>query len=249
MPRYFLEVAYDGTAYAGFQVQENANSIQAEAERALETYFRMPFQLTCSSRTDAGVHAEMNYFHFDVSEKWDVQHLDKSLYHLNAILPANIVFRRIFLVPDDFHCRFDALSRTYHYYLYRSKDPFRQGRAFFYPYTLQFELLQESAALVRGHHDFTSFSKRNTQVKHYECTLHESEWALDKNEGWVYRVKGNRFLRGMVRGLVGTMLRVGTGKIGLAEFEDILRAKDQSRVDFSVPAHGLYLKEVTFPSF
>lgn len=241
MARYFIEVAYKGTAFSGFQVQENANSIQAEVEKALQVYYRRPFQLTGSSRTDSGVHALQNFFHFDA----DLPLQDES-YHLNAILPADIVVKRIFAVADDAHCRFDAISREYHYHLYANKDPFKKDIAYYYPYELDFELLNASAKMVLENRDFSAFAKRNSQVNTFECSMLCSEWNRFEG-GLVYRVKANRFLRGMVKGLVGTMLQVGRKKISLEQFKIILESGDLSLADFSPPSQGLFLVRVSFP--
>ncbi len=244
MARFFLELAYMGKDFAGFQVQKNADTIQGEVEKAIQTYFREKIELTGSSRTDAGVHAKQNYFHFDF-DTTDENHFDKSVYHLNAILPASITIKRIFKVNDTSHCRFDAVSRAYHYTIYDSKDPFMNDRGLYFPYPLDMALLQEAAKIIHRNEDFESFCKKNAQVHTYECTIMQSQW---KKEGNVitYEVKANRFLRGMVRGLVGTMLRVGSKKITLEEFSDIIASKDCKRVDFSTPAHGLSLIEVAF---
>ncbi len=239
--RYFLEVAYHGRDYAGFQVQHNANTVQEEVEKALAVFCKIPIALTGSSRTDAGVHARQNYFHFDT-------HLElgpKQLYNLNAILPHSIAALSLRKMPDDAHCRFDATSRLYKYYLYGSKNPFYNDRAWFYPYPLNLETLNSVAFSLLGQHDFTSFSKRNTQVKTMICTLSQSYWARE-GDMLVYTVEANRFLRGMVRGLVATMLRAGRGVLTVDGFADILAAKDCAKADFSAPGHGLFLEEVRF---
>jgi tRNA pseudouridine38-40 synthase len=244
MSRYFIEVSYKGTLYAGFQAQKNANTIQDEIEKALQVYFREPVMLTGSSRTDAGVHALQNFFHFDF-DHLSVKDWDKVCYHLNAILPPGIVVKRVFLVKDDAHCRFDAKYRTYEYSLYMQKDPFLEDRAYYYPYTLNLELLNEAAALIKEVNNFESFSKRNTQVKTFNCLIYESEWI--RGTGMiVYRVSANRFLRGMVRGLVGTMLKVGREKTSVEMFKNIVTSHDPSLVDFSVPPQGLKLIQVAY---
>ncbi|MBM3915416.1 MAG: tRNA pseudouridine(38-40) synthase TruA [Sphingomonadales bacterium] len=242
MARYFLEVSYKGTAYSGFQSQENANTIQQEVEQAFRTLQREPVALTGSSRTDAGVHALQNFFHFDFAAALHPQFV----YKINAILPADIVVRSVRAVADEAHCRFDALSRTYEYFIYRGKDPFLQDRAWYFPYTINRELLQEAAALLMHYQDFTSFSKRNTQVKTFDCTLLESTWRWQQEEGLVYRVRANRFLRGMVRALVATMLQVGRGTLSIGEFQAIIDAKDCTRASFAAPSHGLFLVEVRY---
>ncbi|HXS56385.1 MAG TPA: tRNA pseudouridine(38-40) synthase TruA [Hanamia sp.] len=245
MPRYFIEVTYKGTAYAGFQFQKNANTIQSEVEKALEIYFRQPFSLTGSSRTDAGVHALQNFFHFDLPEPELNSEIQRTLYHLNAILPRDIVVKNIYHVQDDAHCRFDAVSREYEYVLYKDKNPFLQDRAYYFPYQLDFDELNRAAELLRSHKEFTSFSKRNTQVNNFICNIEKSEWVFEKGL-LTYHVRANRFLRGMVKGLVGTMLRVGTRKISLEQFNAIILSKDCSNADFSVPPHALFLVEVLY---
>lgn len=245
MTRYFIDISYKGTAYAGFQIQQNANTIQAEMEKALLVFTRHPLELTGSSRTDAGVHARQNFFHFDAPASLPVD-WSQAAYHLNAILPADIAVNQIRKVAADAHCRFDATARTYEYTLYNHKDPFLDDRAYFYPYALDLTLLNQAAALLQQTQHFETFAKRNTQVHTYQCSLSESQWEKRGKHQLVYRVRGNRFLRGMVRGLVGTMLRVGTQKIQLAEFEAIIAANDPTQADFSMPARGLTLVEVSF---
>lgn len=247
MKRYFIEVAYDGAAYAGFQVQENANSIQAEIERALQIFFRQSFALTGSSRTDAGVHARQNFFHVDTDAFEHDEAAKRAVYNLNAILPSDIVIKQIIPVPDEAHARFSAIAREYRYYIYQYKDPFLDDRAYYFPYQLDFNKLNEAAVLLQSYTDFTSFSKRNTQVKSFACRLEISEWKVE-GACLIYHVKGNRFLRGMVRGLTGTMLRVGTGKTTLDQFRQIIESQDCTQADFSVPAHGLFLERVHYPT-
>ncbi|HEY0678741.1 MAG TPA: tRNA pseudouridine(38-40) synthase TruA [Chitinophagaceae bacterium] len=246
MKRYFLELGYKGARYSGFQIQQNAVTVQFEVEKALELYFRQKIELTGSSRTDAGVHAIQNYFHFD----FDGEVPEGCLYNINAILPGDIAVRSLREVITDgdepAHSRFTALAREYKYYIYREKNPFLDDRAFFYPYKLTYSLLERAADLLKEHTDFTTFSKRNTQVKTFQCRIMESVW-MQEGECLVYRVKSNRFLRGMVRGMVGTMLQVGRGKITPDEFDNIISARDCTLADFSVPAHGLFLAAVEYP--
>lgn len=242
MPRYFLELAYKGTRYSGFQIQDNAGSIQEEVEKALGVFFRRPFELTGSSRTDSGVHALQNFFHFDYQDVIE----PRILYNLNALLPSDIAIKSCYPVASAAHCRFDAHSREYRYYVYREKNPFLADRAYFFPYSLDRGKMETAAALVREFRDFTSFAKRNSQVKTFDCTIHESGW-YEEDGCLVYRVKANRFLRGMVRGLVGTMLQVGRGSIGVEDFAAILQKRDNQLADFSAPGHGLFLFRVFFP--
>ena len=231
-----------GTNYSGFQRQDNANSIEAEVEKCLQVFYKQPFALTGSSRTDTGVHALQNYFHVDS----EIALSPADVYHLNAILPRDIVIKNIIPVASDAHCRFDALSRSYLYSICQTKNPFLQDRAYFFPYRVNVEMMQQAALVILGSHDFTSFSKKNTQVNNFICTIFENSWS--EEQGIIlYRVTGNRFLRGMVRGLVGTMLRVGTGKISVDDFQGILMQRNSALADFSVPGHGLMLELVNMP--
>jgi tRNA pseudouridine38-40 synthase len=275
MQRYFIEVAYKGTNYSGFQVQQNANSVQAEVEKALDTFYRFSkavkagevspgsskiasgitqpgalaaaiISLTGSSRTDAGVHALQNYFQLDVPFQLTTN-AEKDIYHLNAILPGDIVIKNIIPVAPAAHCRFAAQSREYHYHIYQHKNPFLADKAYYYPYSLDVDLMQEAAAELLLHQDFTSFSKKNSQSQTSVCNLMQSRWKQEE-DCLVYKVKANRFLRGMVRGLTGTMLLVGRKKISLAQFKTIIAQKDCTGADFAVPGHGLFLVKVEYPA-
>ena len=241
--RYFLEVSYRGTNYSGFQSQKNANTIQAEVEKAFKTLLKEEIQLTGSSRTDTGVHALQNYFHFDTKNEISSQ----LLYNLNAILPADIAAKSLHKVKDEAHCRFDAITREYKYYVYQKKNPFLEGKACYFPYTLDLEIMQKAAAIIKEYSDFTSFSKRNTQVKSFNCDIQESHWIVE-GECFVLQVKANRFLRGMVRALVATMLKVGRNKTNLDNFRAIIQSQDCTLADFSAPPEGLFLVQVAFPN-
>jgi tRNA pseudouridine38-40 synthase len=243
MNRYFLEVSYVGTKYAGFQIQKNAITIQSEIEKALSILLRTAINLTGSSRTDAGVHAFQNYFHFDLTSSLSAT----IIYNLNAILPDDIAIIKLIEVSPERHCRFDAVARLYTYHIYRFKNPFLTDRSYYYPYAIDIDRLQEAADLLPGYLNYTAFSKRRTQVKSHDCRILESRWSMHEDQ-MIYTIKGNRFLRGMVRGLVGTMLHVGKGKMPLDQFRKIIEDKNSSLVDFSVPAKGLFLNEVIFPA-
>ena len=243
MPRYFIELSYKGTNYSGFQSQQNThNTIQAALEKAFKILQKDEVLLVSSSRTDAGVHALQNYFHFDYNGAIHPQFV----YKTNAILPADLVVKKIIPVAPDAHCRFDALSREYKYFIYAKKNPFLQDRAYYFPYRLDIEKLKEAAEIIKEYKDFTSFSKRNTQVKTFECRILESEWLFENN-CLVYHVKANRFLRGMVRALTATMLKIGRGKTSLKEFRSVIEAKDCTLASFAVPAQGLFLINVAYP--
>lgn len=242
MPRYFLEVAYKGTNYSGFQKQQNANTIQAEIEKAFLTLYRQPVLLTGSSRTDAGVHALQNYFHFDFEPEMHA----KFLYKMNALLPIDIVLKKVHKMPPDAHSRFDAISREYEYRIYRFKDPFLFGEALYYPYKLELSLMNEAAELLKNQTGFFAFAKTNTQVNNYNCSIYKSVWLL-KDDCLIYNIEGNRFLRGMVRLLTASMLQVGRGNLTLKDFAHFFSSNQ--KCGFSIPSHGLFLKAVTFPSF
>lgn len=243
MPRYFLELSYKGTAYSGFQIQDTGTTIQSAVTEALQTIFRQPFALTGSSRTDAGVHAKQNYFHFDT----ELEISSRQVYSLNAVLPKDIAVHRIVPVANDAHARFQANSRSYRYSIHTQKDPFLIETAWLYPFPIQKDALQEAAAILMEYTDFTSFSKRNTQVNNFNCQLSRSEW-MEKEGLLVYEVTANRFLRGMIRGLVATMLKTARGTLNMQEFREILEARDCSKADFSAPAHGLCLMQVNYPT-
>lgn len=242
MPRYFLELSYKGEGYSGFQVQQNAVTIQAEVEKAFRIFFRKEVELTGSSRTDAGVHALQNYFHFD----WSDEFPQASVYNLNAILPPAIVIKSVNEVRADAHSRFHATAREYKYFIYDKKNPFIDDRAWYLPYSLDESLLDACAQLVKNNLDFSAFSKRNTQVKTFQCRIAVSEW-IREDGCLVYHVQANRFLRGMVRGLVGTMVRAARGTMTLDAFEALLAQKTLAAADFSAPAKGLFLVKVSYP--
>jgi tRNA pseudouridine38-40 synthase len=242
MPRYFLEVSYKGDQYSGFQVQDNANTIQSEIERAFQIFYKLNVALTGSSRTDAGVHALQNYFHFD----WPEEFMQQQIYNLNAILPPDIVIKSVRSVSNDAHCRFHAINREYKYYTYFKKNPFLADRGWFFPFQIDKGLLNQCAEILKDYHHFEAFSKRNTQVKTFICTIEESFWTME-NECLVYHVKANRFLRGMVRALVSTMLQVARGNLSLQQFKNLIEARKQSAADFSAPAKGLFLVRVNYP--
>ncbi len=242
MQRYFIEVSYKGAGYAGFQIQENAVTIQSEIQKAMAVLFKQDILLTGSSRTDAEVNALQNFFHFDLERHIPGHYL----YNLNAILPSAIVIKHIIPVHPGAHCRFDAVSREYRYEIYKNKNPFLYNRAYYFPYTLDFDLMQQAASALLEYSDFTSFSKRNTQVKNFNCHIMESRWSREQDR-MIYYVRSNRFLRGMVRGLVGTMLQVGRGKISITDFHAHIVNRAASKTNFAVPGHGLYLVNVNYP--
>jgi len=242
MSRYFLEVAYKGTNYSGFQIQQNSNSIQAEVEKAFQILQKEKITLTGSSRTDAGVHALQNFFHFDFDDEIN----SHFVYKMNAILPDDIVVHKLTPVTSDSHCRFDAISREYRYFIYHHKNPFLKNTAFYFPYKLNIELMHQAAEVLKGYADFTSFSKRNTQAKTFTCHIAEDKWEREK-DCLVFYIKADRFLRGMVRAIVATMLKMGRGKISIDGFKNIIEEKNCTKASFAVPPHGLFLIKINYP--
>lgn len=241
--RYFLEVSYDGTAFHGSQLQGNLPTVQLAINQALSTLLRRPVDTFGASRTDEGVHALGNFYHFDEEKPLHPQFQ----YKMNALLPRTVAIRNIYTANrEEANARFDAVSRRYRYRIYARKDPFLRDRALFYPFPLNRELLQESAGILMEYQDFETFSKRNTQTFTFRCQIFRSYW--EEQEGELhYIVEANRFLRGMVRGLVGTQLQLARGKHTVNEFRAIIEARDCTRADFSVAGHGLYLEAVNYP--
>jgi len=244
MSRYFIEVSYDGALFGGFQIQSNCETIQGEVEKVFETFFRTTFPLTGASRTDAGVHALQNFLHFDT----DLLVEGKQLYNLNAMLPSSIVIKNIYSVPHEAHARFDATSRSYIYKLHTQKNPFLEGRSWYYPFPLDMELMQMATQSLLTYTNFESFSKKKTQVNTFDCVISKAFWE-EAADGFTFNIVSNRFLRGMIRGLVGTLLQVGRGQITLERWHEIVIAKNEQMVDFSTPAHGLYLSSIQYPNY
>lgn len=241
--RYFIALSYDGTAFHGSQIQENAVTVQGALNGALQTILRNhQIETFGASRTDEGVHANYNVYHFDWPDA-----LDKTLpYKLNAILPSAMACVGFYKTSSALNARFDAITRQYRYIIYKKKNPFLEKRAYFFPFQLSFEKLHETAALLKTHTDFESFCKRKSQNFTHLCTLHEAYWEEHGNE-LHFVVKANRFLRGMVRALVGTQLLVARNKISTEAFNNIILSKDCTQADFSVPGHGLYLEQINYP--
>ncbi|MFM1971288.1 MAG: hypothetical protein RL731_1110 [Bacteroidota bacterium] len=244
MKRYFLELCYDGASFGGFQIQNNVDTIQGAVQAALKTLYREDIELTGASRTDAGVHALQNFFHFDT----DTAITQKQVYNLNAILPNTIVIKAIYEVPATAHCRFDATTRSYIYKLHTQKDPFLEGRSWYYPFPIDFNLLNQATQTLLNFTHYESFSKKNTSVNTFECSVSKALWQVEGTNLY-FHIDSNRFLRGMIRGLVGTLLQVGRGQITVEEWMDIVASNNEQRVDFSTPAYGLYLSAIQYPDF
>ena len=243
MQRYFLEIMYDGTNYHGWQVQPNSDTVQEQVENSLSTILGQNKSVMGAGRTDTGVHAKQFFAHFD----HDSNLLDGNIVHrLNSFLPKDICVKSIFEVKADAHSRFDATSRTYEYVVYNSKNPFLVDEAYFIHQPLNIALMNEAANCLFEFIDFTSFSKLHTQTKTNNCSIKRAVWEQRDNT-LVFTIEADRFLRNMVRAIVGTLLEVGLGRKSVEDFVKIIQSKDRAKAGASVPAHALYLTQVTYP--
>lgn len=243
MHRYFLDIAYNGTAYHGWQIQENAHTVQAELQKCLSTVLRTDVEIMGSGRTDTGVHATHQIAHFDLTEALNDEQL---VYKLNSFLPKDISIQSIRKVNEEAHTRFDATERSYQYFIHPAKSPFLENLSYYYPKVVDLTLMNEAAEKLLGEQNFESFSKVKTEVNTFICTIKEARWEK-QNDSIVFHVTANRFLRGMVRALVGTLLDVGLGKLTVTDFVKIIESKDRKKAGRAVPAHGLYLTRVVYP--
>jgi tRNA pseudouridine38-40 synthase len=244
--RYFIELQYDGSSFAGWQIQPNARTVQAEIENALSTILRETTAVTGCGRTDTGVHARFFVAHFDSLKSMQKTDLEKLTFKLNRFLPISIHIFKIYPVKPDAHARFDAISRTYKYYLTTSKNPFLEKYAWYYFCDFDFKLMNNTAKILYEYQDFTSFSKLHTQTKTNNCKITFAEWTYE-NGTWVFTITADRFLRNMVRAIVGTLINVGRGHISTDEFRKIIELKERQKAGQSVPAHGLFLEKVEYP--
>lgn len=245
--RYFLKLAYNGSSFHGWQSQINAHSVQKELENCLSLILsNKEISVTGAGRTDTGVHARVFYAHFDYSNLLTIIELNQLQYRLNHILPNSISIQEVFAVKSNTHARFSAISRTYRYYICRTYDPFSVGMSYKYTVPLNIELMQKAALLIKDYTDFTCFAKAGTQTTTNICTIYESEWVQEGNM-LIYKTKANRYLRNMVRAMVGTMIEVGKEKLTLEEFTNILQNGTRSDAGQSVPACGLFLEDVEYP--
>jgi len=241
--RFFFEIAYKGTHYHGWQIQPNAVSIQEKIQDALALIFKKTIAIMGAGRTDTGVHAKQLFAHFNVAENFDS---DEVLYKLNGILPKDIAIIAIHQVADNAHARFDATSRTYHYYINTKKNPFTTESSWFVKQNLDLDLMNQAAKKLFDYTDFQCFSKSNTDVKTYLCDIQEAYW---KQEGdlLVFTITADRFLRNMVRAIVGTLVAVGSGKLPLSAMDEIIQSKNRSQAGASAAAQGLFLTQVKYP--
>ena len=245
MPRYFLKLSYRGTAYHGWQIQENAHTVQAEMNEKISTLCEEPVNVTGCGRTDTGVHARIFFLHFDLLQPLAFTPQD-FVFRLNTFLPEDIAIFGIWEVPPETQARFDAVSRTYRYYISRQKDPFKQGTTLTFMGRLNVEAMKQAADYLLEYEDFTSFSKLHTQTATNLCRLTEVRWEQTENQ-LVFTITADRFLRNMVRAIVGTLLEIGKGKLKPEDMKSIIEAKDRGKAGYSVPAQGLFLEEVRYP--
>ncbi len=242
--RYFIKLSYKGTNYHGWQFQNNAKSVQQTIADKLSLLLREKISITGAGRTDTGVHAKNFYAHFDTESQ--IENPDVLVKKMNGFLPCDIVFHEIFPVKDSFHSRFDAVSRTYKYFIATEKDPFQKEFSFLYSASLELEKMNEAAKLLFEYEDFTSFSKRHTDTKTNLCKICKASWEKNDKQ-LIFTIKANRFLRNMVRAIVGTLVEVGKGRINLNDFRKIIEEKDRAKAGFSAPAHALFLVEIEYP--
>jgi len=243
--RYFFEIAFNGNPYHGWQIQENAITVQQVVQEKLQLIHKneKPIVTGCG-RTDAGVHAEQFFFHVDIPT---ITNLDKYCFQMNNMLPIEIQLKKIRLVKEDAHARFDALSRTYEYRFTTLKSPFNTGFVTYISEKVNVNSMNECCKMIKGKHDFTSFSKTHTDVNHFFCEILDAKW-VKKDEQIIFRVKANRFLRNMIRELVGTMVLAGKEKISLSDFEKIMLSKDRTNAGPSAKAQGLFLTKISYPN-
>lgn len=242
--RYFLDISYMGKHYHGWQVQPNAVSVQQVLENALSTLLRQKTAVTGAGRTDTGVHARQLIAHIDIPQLED---LPSFRHRLNSFLPADIAVNDIKPVQNDAHARFQATEREYEYWLSTRKDPFLSDTAYQVQRIPDIELMNQAAKILLDHQDFQCFSRTGSDVKTYHCDVRKAKWEK-RNHLWVFTIAADRFLRNMVRAVVGTLLEVGYGKIDLDQFNEILHSKDRTKAGASAPAHGLYLVRVSYPN-
>jgi len=243
--RYFIEISYKGTDFHGWQIQPNAISIQETIQKGLQTLLGEKIDIVGAGRTDTGVHARQIFAHFDTTK--NINEKDFA-YRLNAIIPISIFIKKIVKVTDKAHARFDAQSRSYEYHIHLVNNPFTTETTWQIPRrSFDVELMNKAALLLLKYTDFKAFSKSKTDVKTYECTVSKAVWLQNENK-LIFHITANRFLRNMVRAIVGSLLEVGSGKTNLEDFEKIIINKDRSLAGVSVPAKGLFLTEVIYPN-
>lgn len=243
--RYFIKLAFKGTNYHGWQIQQNARTVQEIVNKALSTIFQEEINVTGAGRTDTGVHASCFYAHFDL-QNTEIKDSQKTLFRLNRFLPDDIAVYDLFRVPDKAHARYDATSRTYEYRITRIKDPFRREFAYHVFWDLDVSRMNKASKILFNYEDFSSFSKSNTQVKTSRCEIYHAKWTEQKHL-LIFTVQANRFLRNMVRAIVGTLLEIGQKRADPETMKTIIESKNRSKAGYSVPANGLFLTDIQYP--
>ncbi|MBR1400571.1 MAG: tRNA pseudouridine(38-40) synthase TruA [Prevotella sp.] len=243
MIRYFIYLSYDGTAYHGWQIQPNGDSVQEKLQWALSTLLREEVSVTGAGRTDTGVHARMMVAHFDVESELDA---DQLAYRLNKILPRDISVSKVERVSSEMHARFSAVSRTYHYYIHTCKDPFLRHYSCELRYKLDFQLMNKAASHLLEYDDFGAFCKSHADVKTTLCSVTEAHWVQTGDSTWYFRITANRFLRNMVRAVVGTLVEVGRGRMSESDFCRVVEGKRRTEAGESMPGHALFLEHIGY---
>jgi len=243
MSRFFIEIKYDGTNYHGWQIQDNASSVQEEINKAFSTILQKKIEVVGAGRTDTGVHAKQLFAHFEIENDFDIE---KTSFKINKFLPDDISCTSITKVNDEAHARFSATARTYEYWITPNKNPFLQNKAYYLPYSINLDLMNEATTVLLIHTDFSCFSRSKTDTFTNDCDITFANWE-QKNDCIVFTITANRFLRNMVRAIVGTLLEIGQRKIEVAELKKIIASKSRAKAGTSAPAHGLYLTEVNYP--
>jgi len=240
--RYFIKLAYKGTNYHGWQYQPDANSVQETLTKALSILLKTNIDVVGAGRTDTGVHAKQMYAHFDFETEININQL---VHKLNSFLPKDIVVYTIIRVSNEAHARFDATKRTYEYHIHTFKDAFENDDSWLHQLSLDINKMNQACQILFKHNDFECFSKTNSDVRTFNCVIFEADWKQSNNK-IVFTISADRFLRNMVRAIVGTMINIGLGKISLSDFEKIIESKNRSQAGFSAPAHGLFLTQITY---
>jgi len=242
--RYFITFSYDGTRYHGWQIQPNGDSVQAQMQHALSLLLRQEIIVTGAGRTDAGVHARMMVCHFDYEGKIDGEQLS---YKLNKLLPYDIAVSKVTQVTDQLHARFSATSRMYRYYIHSDKNPFLRSYSYEVHYPLDFNKMEKGAKLLLKYDDFGAFCKSHADVKTTICHVTQAEWHQTSPTTWYFEIRANRFLRNMVRAVVGTLIDLGRGRLSIEDYCRVIEGKKRTEAGESMPAHALFLEDITYP--
>ncbi|MBN2175541.1 MAG: tRNA pseudouridine(38-40) synthase TruA [Bacteroidales bacterium] len=245
--RYFLSISFNGHNYNGWQIQKNALTVQEILNASVSRIFKHEINVVGCGRTDAGVHAKNFYAHFNLENELNPEKILNYIKKLNGSLPWDIKVHDLIPVKPDAHARFDAIERTYRYFISYEKDPFFNDFAYFHYQNLDIETMNQAAKILKEYSDFTSFSKLHTQTKTNICDIKEAKWEIE-GQLFIFTITADRFLRNMVRAIVGTMINIGKGKTTMEEFRKIMEAKNRSKAGYSVPAKGLFLTEIKYPA-